>query len=159
MGISILSRHEKPETHQKTHNEAWRKTTSYRKLETPKKMNAHRLLCAKNLKHEWKDYKKNVQYTEVYHQWTIEIEYGVPMDPDWFDPEYDDYSDLEGLELEKGHNFYITKNGETFQSLWIFKNSGHALSAAKDAIKLKIAAAEQGGTRIVIPRSENPYEI
>ena len=122
-------------------------------------MNAARLNALKTTKWQWKEYKENVRYTEDFHGWNIEIEYDVPIQPAWFDPDYDDYLDLEDMELEKGHNFYITKNKETFQSLWTFTTLHAALDAAKDAIKIKNESARQKGYRYTIPSNENPWEI
>ena len=89
------------------------------------------------VKHERKDYKENVQHTENFQGWTIEIESGVEIQPAWFDPDYDDHLELSEMDLEKGFNFYITKNGVTYKSLWCFRNSTTALESAKDTIMAK----------------------
>ena len=89
------------------------------------------------VKHQWKDYKENVQHTEDFQGWTIEIEGDVEIQPAWFDPEHDDHLELAEMDLEKGFNFYITKNGVTYQSLWCFKSRAAATESAKDAIMAK----------------------
>ena len=107
-----------------------------------------------------KDYKENVVHTEYFQTWKIEIEGNVEIMPDWFDPDYDDYYELKEMELiEKGFQFYISKNKKLFHGIWCFRTRYRAIEEAKNAIVRQVMTTRQRGYRVIIPKSENPYEI